>query len=41
MPKSKYSEETKISVVLEGLKSGTSIAELCRRHGISDALFYR
>ena len=41
MRKSKYSEEVKVSVVLEGLKNGTSIAELCRRHGISDALYYR
>jgi transposase-like protein len=41
MAKSKYSEETKTAVVLEGLRNGSSIAELCRKHGISDALYYR
>ena len=41
MAKSKYTEETKLAVVLEGLRNGTSIAELCRKHGISDALYYR
>ena len=41
MAKSKYSEETKMAVVLEGLRNGSSIAELCRKHGISDALYYR
>lgn len=38
---SKYSEEKKLEVVLEGLKSNGSVAELCRKHGISDALYYR
>jgi transposase-like protein len=41
MAKSKYSEETKMAVVLEGLRNGSCIAELCRKHGISDALYYR
>jgi len=38
---SKYSEEKKLEVVLEGLKSNGSVAELSRKHGISDALYYR
>lgn len=41
MPKVKYSEEKKTGIVLEGLKGNGPIAELCRKHGISDALFYR
>lgn len=41
MAKRKYTEETKLGVVLEGLKNSSSIAELCRKHGISDALYYR
>ncbi len=41
MSKSKYSEDTKLAIVLEGLKGSGSIAELCRKHGISDALYYR
>ncbi len=38
---SKYSEEKRLEVVLEGFKSNGSVAELCRKHGISDALYYR
>jgi putative transposase len=38
---SKYSEEKKLEVVVGGLKSNGSVAELCRKHGISDALYYR
>lgn len=41
MPKIKHTEEKKLAIVLEGLKANGSIAELCRRHGISDALYYR
>jgi len=33
--------EEKFSIVLEGLKENTNIAELCRRHGISQASFYK
>lgn len=41
MPRIKHTEEKKLTIVLEGLKGNGSIAELCRKHGISDALFYR
>lgn len=41
MPKIKYTEDAKLAIVLEGLKSNGSVAELCRRHGISDSLYYR
>ena len=36
----KYTAEDKIRIVLEGLKGEESIAELCRREGISQSLYY-
>src|SRR3954452_20631613 len=36
-----YSAEEKIRIVLEGLRGEDSIAELCRREGIAQNLFYR
>lgn len=36
----RYSSEEKIRIVLEGLKGEESIAELCRREGISPNLYY-
>ena len=35
-----YSAEEKIRVVLEGLRGEQSIAELCRREGIVQSLYY-
>ncbi len=35
-----YSAEDKIRVVLEGLRGEQSIAELCRREGIAQSLYY-
>jgi len=35
-----FSSEEKIRIVLEGLKGEQSIAELCRREGISPNLYY-
>ena len=37
----KYSAEEKIRIVLEGLRGEDSIAELCRREGIAQNLYYR
>lgn len=37
----KYSGEEKIRIVLEGLRGEQSVAELCRREGISESLYYR
>jgi transposase len=37
----RYSAEEKIRIVLEGLRGEDSIAELCRREGISQNLYYR
>ena len=35
-----YSAEEKIRIVLDGLKGEESIAELCRREGIAQSLYY-
>jgi len=37
----KYSAEEKIRIVLEGLRGDHSVAELCRREGISENFYYR
>jgi len=36
-----YSAEEKIRIVLSGLRGEDSIAELCRREGINQNLYYR
>ena len=36
-----YSAEEKIRIVMEGLRGEYSIAELCRREGIHQNLYYR
>ena len=35
-----YSTEDKIRIVLEGLRGEDSIAELCRREGIAQSMYY-
>ena len=35
-----YSAEEKIRIVLDGLRGEYSIAELCRREGIAESLYY-
>ena len=37
----KYSVEDKIRIVLEGLRGEDTIAELCRREGIAQNLYYK
>jgi transposase len=37
----KYSTEEKIKIVIEGLRGEESIASLCRKEGIAQALYYR
>ena len=39
-PRRQYSAEEKIRVVLDGLRGEHSIAELCRREGIAEGLYY-
>ena len=36
-----YSAEAKIRIVLDGLRGEDSIAELCRREGIAQSLYYK
>ena len=36
-----YSAEEKIRIVLDGLRGEESIAELCRREGISQGIYYK
>jgi len=35
-----YSAEDKIRIVLDGLRGEDSIAELCRREGIAQSMYY-
>lgn len=37
----KYSAEDKIRIVLEGLRGEDTVAELCRREGIAQNLYYK
>ena len=37
----KYSAEDKIRVVIEGLRGEMTVAELCRKEGISQSLYYK
>jgi len=39
MKKSKFAEEKIIRILKEG-ESGVAIAELCKKHGMSDATYY-
>ena len=39
--KRQYSAEEKIRIVLEGLRGEGTIAELCRREGIAQSLYYK
>lgn len=36
-----FSTEEKIRIVLEGLRGEESIANLCRKYGIADSLYYK
>ena len=37
----RYSGVEKIRIVLEGLRGEETLAELCRREGISESVYYR
>jgi transposase len=36
-----YSSEEKIRIVLEGFRGESTVAELCRREGIAQSLYYK
>jgi len=40
LPSRQFSDEEKIRIVLEGLRGEESIAELCRRQGITTSMYY-
>lgn len=40
MERRRYSPREKLAIVLEGLRDGGQIAEVCRRRGISVTQFY-
>jgi putative transposase len=40
MKRARFSEEQIIAVLKEAEGGGAKVAELCRKHGISDATFY-
>ena len=40
MKQGRFSQEQIVGILKEAEAGGTKIAELCRRHGISDATFY-
>ncbi len=37
----RFSAEEKIRIVLEGLRGEVPIAELCRKHGIQNSIYYK
>ncbi len=39
-PPAVYSAEEKIRIVLDGLRGEASIAELCRREGLAESMYY-
>ena len=36
-----YSSEEKIRIIIDGMRGETSVAELCRREGIAQTLYYK
>jgi transposase-like protein len=41
MKQRKFSAESKMAIVLNGLKGDISITELCKKHQISQSLYYK
>ncbi len=41
MKNRKFDPETKVVIVLEGLKGDITVAELCRKYKISETIYYR
>ena len=36
-----YSSEEKIRIIIDGIRGDTSVAELCRKEGISQGIYYK
>lgn len=41
MKNRKWTADEKLAIVLEGIKGGRSVADICREHQISQTLYYR
>lgn len=41
MKQRKWTVDEKLAIVLEGLKGGRSVSDICREHQISQTLYYR
>ena len=41
MKNKKFDPQTKVAIVLEGLKGNITVAELCRKYKISETIYYR
>lgn len=41
MSKKNWSPEQKQKTILAGMRNEISVAELCRRHGVSDVMYYK
>jgi len=41
MSRRKWSSSQKMAIVLEGIKTSITVAELCRKHGISQTQYYK
>ena len=41
MKKSKWSQEQKLAIVIEGIKGQSSMSEICRKNGISQSQYYK
>jgi putative transposase len=39
--KSNKTAEEKLAIVLEGLKGGITVSDLCRKYGLSQAVYYK
>lgn len=39
--RSRYTSKQKLEIVLEGLRGETPVTELCRKHGITSAMYYK
>ena len=39
--KSTKTAEEKLAIVLEGLKGGMTVSDLCRKYGLSQAVYYK
>lgn len=39
--KKQWTSKEKMEIVIEGMRSETGVADVCRKHGVSSALYYQ